>query len=66
MTTWMYTDKQFTHGVRPLADQLQDDESLYCCFRRLIHLRNRHPALSAGKLMDADLGVPGIAAFLRT
>lgn len=65
-TAWMVTDKQFTDGIRTVVDQSRDETSLYWHFKRLIHLRNKYPALSSGELTDADVAAPEIVAFFRT
>ncbi|MHC4406065.1 MAG: alpha-amylase family glycosyl hydrolase [Planctomycetota bacterium] len=65
-TAWMCTDKQFTEGTRPVTVQSRDKESLYSHFKRLIHLRNKSPALSHGDITATTIDSPQIVSFFRT
>jgi glycosidase len=48
-----------------VAAQDNDPESLLNHYRRLIHLRNQHPALNAGDLSLANVSTPAVAAIVR-
>jgi glycosidase len=70
------TNAGFTRGKpwQPLADyslrttveyQDQDPASLLQLHRTLIHLRDRNPALAAGRLIPLTAGGDAVAAYLR-
>ncbi len=48
-----------------VRDQLADDASLLSLYRKLIHLRASHPALSNGDFTPIKTGHPQVYAFLR-
>ncbi len=50
-----------THNV---ADQTNDEQSLHAFYRRLLRLRQRHPALRSGVLADVQVG-PDRLTFTR-
>jgi alpha-amylase len=48
-----------------VAAQADDPGSLLSAYRRLIHLRNGHPALATGELVPVPGSDPTVAAWLR-
>ncbi|HVO70375.1 MAG TPA: alpha-amylase family glycosyl hydrolase [Aggregatilineaceae bacterium] len=48
-----------------IASQTDDPGSLLSHYRRLIHLRNEHPALRTGSIQLVDAGYPAVYSFLR-
>jgi alpha-amylase len=48
-----------------IASQTDDPGSLLSHYRRLIHLRNEHPALRTGSIQLVDTGNPAVYSFLR-
>jgi glycosidase len=51
--------------TKTVAAQTGDPGSLLNHYRRLIHLRNDHPALSTGALVMGTASDPSVAAFMR-
>jgi alpha-amylase len=52
----------FTANVEVLE---RDPSSLLHHYRRLVHLRNGHPALGPGDFVPLETGDPGVLAYLR-
>jgi alpha-amylase len=48
-----------------IASQTDDPGSLLSAYRRLIHLRDEHPALRTGSIQLVDTGNPAVYSFLR-
>jgi alpha-amylase len=48
-----------------VASQTDDPGSLLSHYRRLIHLRDEHPALRTGSIQLVDTGNPAVYSFLR-
>jgi len=61
---WQSVNSDFQQGVN-VAAQRADDDSLWNLYRRLIHLRNDHPALLEGNYTRVEVSDNGIFAFLR-
>jgi alpha-amylase len=48
-----------------VASQTDDPGSLLSHYRRLVHLRDEHPALRTGSIQLVDAGNPAVYSFLR-
>jgi len=55
-TSWLKPIHSLPPSVQPLSDQLQDENSLYTHYRKLIKFRKDHPEIAKGKIefMPAD------------
>jgi alpha-amylase len=48
-----------------VASQADDPDSLLSHYRRLVHLRDEHPALRTGSIQLVDAGNPAVYSFVR-
>jgi alpha-amylase len=60
-------DPEYTsdNSVVPLAHQLDDENSIFHHYRRIIDLRNRSKALSFGGLKNAHYGTNELISYFR-
>jgi alpha-amylase len=64
-TKWMDPEYTSDNSVVPLAHQLDDENSIFHHYRRIIDLRNRSKALSFGGLKNAHYGTNELISYFR-
>jgi glycosidase len=65
-TKWMKPDYSLDSAVQPLSVQMQNEQSMYNWYKKLITLRNEHEALRIGAIREVN-GLPsGLIAYTRT
>ncbi len=64
---WRPAKYSTSRTVRPLVQQQADPNSLFCHYKRLIHLRNNHPVLNdnRSRLEQSKIRQQGVVAFIR-
>ena len=62
-TTWY--SNQLNQNVRPVKQQIEDENSLYNTYRRMIHVRNENIALSRGGFQPYPSMNPRLQGFYR-
>ena len=64
--TWIEPEYTTPETVTPLDQQINDPNSMYNHYRRLIAFRESSPALTLGDIDTTTYAVPGLSSFYRS
>lgn len=64
-TSWEAPKYSTAQTVRPVDEQIDDENSLYTFYKTLIHHRNGSRALTEGSIENAGLNIAELVSFIR-